>query len=136
MIASFAEEVIDAEDRVFREDRPRDAIELSRRGQVAPERLFHDDACMIGQVGGAEPCDHRRKERGRDGEVVSRAASATQRLVDLRERAPVVIVAAHVTEQGQKMVQGMLVIDPARSLDAVLHAIAQIRQAPLRRRRR
>ena len=30
------------------------------------------------------------------------------------------------------MVQGALVIDPARSLDAVLHAIAQMRQTPLR----
>ena len=108
------EEVIDAEDRVFREHRPRDAVELPRRGQVAAERLFDDDARMLGQVRGAEPCDHRREERGRDGEVVRRAPSATQRLFDLRERALVLIVPAHVAEQGQKLVEGALVIDPAR----------------------
>ena len=110
----------------------RDAVELPRGGQVASERLFDDDARMIGQVRGAEPCDHRREERGRDGEVVRRAPSATQRLFYRRERARVVIVPAHVPEQGQKMVEGALVIDPARSLDAVLHAIAQMRQTPLR----
>ena len=31
------------------------------------------------------------------------------------------------------MVEDAVVIDPARSLDAVLHAIAQMRQTPLRR---
>ena len=74
------EEVVDAEDGVFREHRPRDAVELPRRGQVAAERLFDDDARMIGQVRSTEPRDHRREERGRDGEVVRRAPSAAQRL--------------------------------------------------------
>ena len=110
----------------------RDAVELPRGGQVASERLFDDDARMLGQVRGAEPFDHRLEERGRDGEVVRRAPGAAQRFLDRRERARVVIVPAHVTEQGQKMVQGALVIDPARSLDAVLHAIVQIRQTPFR----
>ena len=103
----------------------RDAVELPRGGQVAAERLFDDDARMLGQVRGTEPFDHRREERGRDGEVVRRAPSATQRLLDRRERARVVIVPAHVAEQGQKLVEGALVIDPARSRDAVLHAVAQ-----------
>ena len=40
-----------------------DAVELARRGQVAPEGLFHDDPRMIGQARGAKPCDHRREER-------------------------------------------------------------------------
>ena len=60
----------------------RDAIELPRRGQVAPERLFDDDARLVGQARGAEPLDHRREERGRDGEVVRRAPSVAQRLLD------------------------------------------------------
>ena len=51
----------------------RDAVELARRGQVAPERLLDDDARVAGQAGGAEPLDHRREQRGRDGEVVRRA---------------------------------------------------------------
>ena len=110
----------------------RDAVELPRGGQVASERLFDNDARMLGQVRGAEPFDHRLEERGRDGEVVRRAPSATQRLFYRRERARVVIVPAHVPEQGQKMVEGALVIDPARSLDAVRHAFVQTRQTPLR----
>ena len=69
----LAEVVIDAEYRVFRKHRQRDAIELPRGSQVAPERLFDDDARVLGQAGGAEPLDHRREQRGRDGEVVRRA---------------------------------------------------------------
>ena len=55
------EEVIDAEDRVFREHRPRDAVKLAR-GQVASERLFDDDTPMLGQVSGTEPFDNRLEE--------------------------------------------------------------------------
>ena len=110
----------------------RDAVELPRGGQVASERLFDDDARMLGQVRGAEPFDHRLEERGRDGEVVRRAPGAAQRLFYRRERVRVVIIATHVPEPGQKMVEGALVIDPARSLDAVRHAFAQTRQTPLR----
>ena len=64
----------------------RDAIEFPRGGQVASERLFDDDARMVGQVRGAKSFDHRLEERGRDGEVVRRAPGATERLLDRRER--------------------------------------------------
>ncbi len=104
----------------------------SRRRQIAAEGLFDDDARMFGQVRGAECRDHLREERGGNGEVMRRAQSAAQRLFDLRERALVVIVPAHVAEQRHQLVQSASIIDPARSLDAVLHAIAQIRQTPLR----
>ena len=81
-------------------------------------------ACF-GQVRGAKPFDHRLEERGGDGQVVRGALGATQLLFDRRERARVLIVPTHVFEQGQKMVEGALVIDPARSLDAVGHAFVQ-----------
>ena len=45
----FPEEVVDAKDRVLREYRPRHVIELAGGGQVAPERLFDNDARMLGQ---------------------------------------------------------------------------------------
>ena len=124
--------MIDAEDRVFREHRVRNLVELPRGGQVASEWLFDNDARMLGQIRGTESFDHRLKERGRDSEVVRRAPSATQRLFYRRERARVFIVPTHVPEQGQKMVEGTLVIDPARSLYAVRHALVQTRQTPLR----
>jgi len=52
--------------------------------------------------------------RGTDGEVVRRTPSATQ-----------------VLDQRQKMVEGTLVIDLVRSLDAVRHAFAQTLKTPL-----
>ena len=91
----------------------RDVVELPRGGQVASERLFDNDARMLGQVRGAKPFDHRLEERGRDGQVVRWAPSATQLLFYRRERARVMIIPTHVPEQGQKMVEGTLVIDPA-----------------------
>ena len=103
----------------------RDAVELSRRGQVASERLFDNNARVLGQVCRAQPFDHRLEERGRDGQIMCRPPGLPQRLFDRRERARVVIVSAHVLEQGQKLLKGALVIDSARSLDAVCHTLVQ-----------
>ena len=47
-------------------------LRFARRGEIATERLFDDDARAFGQAGGAEPLDDRGEERGRDGEVVRR----------------------------------------------------------------
>ena len=78
-----------------------------------------------------KPFDHRLEERGGDGQVVCGVRGATQLLFDRRECARVVIIPTHVLEQGQKMAEGPLVIDPARSLDAVGNAFVQLRQTPL-----
>jgi hypothetical protein len=64
---------------------------------------------------GAEPLDDRRKDRGQDGEIVRRAPGTTQCLPDRGERVRVVIVPTDVLEQGQKMVEGGLVIDSSFS---------------------
>ena len=74
----LSEEVVDAEDRVFREHRVRDVVELPRGGQIASERLFDNDARMLGQVRGAKPFDDGLEERGWNREVVRRAPGATQ----------------------------------------------------------
>ncbi len=124
--------MVDAEDRVFREHRLRDAVELSRGRQVAPERLFDDDARPVGQTRSPKPLDDRREERGRDGEVVRRALSTTQRLFYRRERVPVIIVALYIPEQGQKVLERAPVIDPTRLCDALRHTCLQLRQTPLR----
>ena len=97
----------------LREYRLRRVIELAGGGQVAPERLFDNDARMLGQFRGAEPLDHRLEKRGRDGEVVRRTLGAAQRLLYRRERAIVTVVPVHITELGQKMGECTPVIDPA-----------------------
>jgi hypothetical protein len=51
----------------------RDAVELARRSQVAPERLLDDHARVLGQPRRASPVDHRLEQRGRNREVVRRA---------------------------------------------------------------
>ena len=57
----FPEVVVDSEDGVFREYRPRHFVEFLRGGQVASERLFHDDSRVFSQFRGAEFFDHRLK---------------------------------------------------------------------------
>jgi hypothetical protein len=90
------EKVVNAEDRIFREHRPGDTVELPRGSQVACERLFNNDAGMLGQVRGTKPLDYGLKERGRDGRVVRRTASATQLLFYRRERARVMIIPTYI----------------------------------------
>src|SRR5450759_4432517 len=128
----LAEEVIDAEDRIFREHRPRDAIELPRRGQVASEWFFDDDARVLGQARGAEPFDNRREQRGRDRKVMRWASGIAQRPFERLERGEVVVVAVDVAQQGEKMAESAPVIDPAELFYAVRRPSAKLRQAPLR----
>ena len=124
--------VVDAEDGIFRKHRQRDAIERPRRRQVASERLLDDDARLVGQTRGTESFDHRSEQRGRDGEVMRRAPGIPQRLPKRRERVRVVVITAHIPEQGKQVVKSAPVIDPAGLPDAVRRPFAQLRQAPLR----
>src|SRR5450759_4012362 len=75
------EVVVDAEDRVCREQRQRDAVELPRGSQVATERFCDDDARLIGQTRSTEPFDYRREQRRRNGEIVRRVPGIAQRLL-------------------------------------------------------
>src|SRR5690606_26486446 len=47
------QEVVDAKDRVFGEDRVCDTVEFASGGQVAPERFFNDDTRTVCQSGGS-----------------------------------------------------------------------------------
>ena len=105
---------------------------LPRGCQVASERLFDNNARMRGQVRGTESFDHHLEERGRDSEVVRRAPGSAQRALYRRERLRMIIIPAHILEQGQKMAEGRLVVDPARSSDAFRHVLVQTGQTPLR----
>ncbi len=44
----LGKEVIDAEDRIFREDRVRNSVEVSSRLQIPPERFFDNDPRTLG----------------------------------------------------------------------------------------
>ena len=109
----------------------RDLVELLCGGQVAPERLFDNNARVLGQFRGAETFDHGFKERGWNCQIVRRPPRLTQHFFDRRERAGVFIVSTHILEQGEKMLQCAFIIDSARSLYAVRHALVQTHHAPL-----
>ena len=110
------------------------ATRLSSRAEarLRPNGFSTMTRARVGQIRGAQPRDHRLEERRRDGQVVRRAPATAQRRLDGREGVRVVIVAADVPEQRQQMAEGTLVRDPARPLDAVFHALAQLRETPLR----
>src|SRR5579863_1237049 len=95
----FAEEVIDAKDRIFRENRPRHAVQRPSRSQVASKRLLDDDSRVLSQTRRAEPFDYGLKERRRNGEIMCRAARSPQRFPDRGERMAVVIIPTYIVEQ-------------------------------------
>ena len=110
---------------VLGEDGVRDAVELSRRGEVAAEGLFDDDARVLGQARGAQALDHGLEQRGRDGEVVRRPLGRAERRLERREGRRVLVVAADVAAAATAACRTPLVVDAARLLDAVAHALLQ-----------
>ena len=78
-----------------------DLVEFSCRGQVAPERLFHNDACMLGQVRRAETLDDRLEERWRNSQIMRRSSRVAERLFDGCE-------CARVSDPFCSSVQGLL----------------------------
>src|SRR6476469_6967988 len=65
--------VIDPEDGVLGEHRARHRVELARRGEIAPERFFYDDARTLREPRVAESLNHLLEEGGRNREVVCRS---------------------------------------------------------------
>src|SRR6185437_13911903 len=126
------EEVIDAEDRVFREHRVRDAVERPRRREVAPEGLLHDDARVLREARGAEALDHPGKERRGNGEIVRGAACLAERRVQLRESGEIVVVALHVVERREHAPERAAVVHLDRGADRLLGFLAQVGIGPLR----
>src|ERR1039457_2334834 len=106
-------------------------VELSCRGQVAPEWLFHNDACMFGQVRRAETLDDRLEERWRNSKIKRRSPRFTERLFDGYECARGFIVSTHILEQRQKTFERLFVIDSTRTLNTVRHPIVQALHTPL-----
>ena len=102
----LAEEVIDAEDRIVREDAARDAVEGARGAKIAPERLFDDDARIAGETGAAERFDHRLEQSGRDRQIVRGARDAAQRLLYRRAGGLIVVSGPGSRGREKRAVEG------------------------------
>ncbi len=66
----LAQEVVDPEDLLLVEDLVQLAVELLRRRQVGPERLLHDDAAALDEIGVAEQVHHGQRRLRRHAQVV------------------------------------------------------------------
>lgn len=77
------------------------AVDFARRGEIAPERLFDDGACVVGQSCATQSFDHRREQQRRNGEVVRRAARTAECSLERLERAGVPVITIDVTQQRQ-----------------------------------
>ncbi len=65
----LAEEVIDPEDLALGEDLVDGVVERSRRLQVGPERLLHDDSRVRDQAGLADQPDQAQRRLRRDAQI-------------------------------------------------------------------
>src|ERR1700721_4054758 len=127
----FAEEVINAEDRVLRKDRAGNLVQGACRGQVAAEGLLDDDARVAGKAFCAESMNHRPEQRRGNRQIKGWALGATQSLLDGRAGFAVGVVSTDVLKQRQHLLEGARVINAAGMLDAVFGAPRQSLNAPL-----
>ena len=79
-----------------------DGVELDRRGEVAAERLFDDDARVLRQPGRAQALDHGLEQRRRNGEVMRRPLRRAERGLQRLEGRRVLVVAADVAQQAEQ----------------------------------
>ena len=127
--------VVDPEDARLGEHRVKDAVELLRRLQVAPERLLDDDAGVLRAVGRAEALDDRGEEARRDREVVRGALRAAEGLTQRLEGGLVAVVPVDVAHELREPAERALVVDTtAVRLDAVAGPVAQLLHRPRRGR--
>ena len=140
----LAEVVVDAEDRVGREDALDDVVELARALEVVAERLLDDHPAPGVGVGLAQPgalellADHgerRRRDREVEGEVAARAALVLEVLDRLGEQVEgrgVVESAWHETEPlGQVAPHALAERRPRVLLDRVVDDLAEVLVGPV-----
>ncbi len=79
----LAEEMIDAENLIFRKYLVQFGIEPLGAGEVDAERFFHDDARVGDQIGLLQQAHCRQGGLGRHAQIVNAPALAAQRLFGL-----------------------------------------------------
>src|SRR6188472_4483506 len=93
-----------------------DLVELTRRLEVATERLLDDDARVLRAARRAEVLDHDSEQRRRDREVVRGATGVAELLLQLAEGTERRVVAVDVVERGRELLERGFVVDPSAVL--------------------
>src|SRR5271165_1680661 len=91
--------MVDAENRVFGEVLNKRAVERTRRFEIAPERLFDDNARVQVEPACGERRPDRAEQSGRDREIMQRPPGGPQRLLERLEGLRVVIVAIDIIQE-------------------------------------
>ena len=82
----FAEEVIDSEDLIFREDLVHRRVEQLGAFEIGAKRLLHDDAGTLDQIGFGQHLHHRTCRTRGNAQVVQASRRAGQALLRLVPR--------------------------------------------------
>ena len=140
----LAEVVVDAEDRLGREDLGHDGVELLRALEVVTERLLHDDAAPAVRVVLGQPVlleladdvgEEPRRDREVEGVVAGRAALAVELLdgvLELGEGDVVGEVAGHEAEALRQLPPDLLTKRRPRVLaHGVVHDLGEVLVGPV-----
>src|SRR5207253_1903359 len=92
--------VIDPEDALLRKVLEKRAVQRLRRGEVATERLFDDDARVLRRGTARKSFHDGREEARRHRQIVEWPRRAAERLAQAVERRLVGVVAVDVLEKG------------------------------------
>ena len=106
-------------------------VQRPRRLEVAPKRLFDDDAPALCKAHVAELVYDRREQLRRDCEVVDRAAGARERVVQCDVGPRVVVGAPDIADERRKLLVSRG-IEPLRAgRQAVPHTLAEPVSGPV-----
>ena len=129
--AHLAEEVVDPVELRFVDVAVDLVGEGLRRLEIVAERLFDDDARVLGQAGLGQPLDHRSEEEGRDLQVEDRIARIVDGACDALERAGVSEVARHVRQSRGEALEHLVVHGLAARLDRLPRPLPQVLRRPV-----
>ena len=129
----LAQVMIDAKNHLLAKYLMQRPVQRPRGLEVASERLFDDDARLLGAAHAAERGDDDRKRVGRNRQIVertrARAERATQRVVGRG----IAVIAPDVVEQGSEFRERRVVQQPLL-LQTVVHQRAERRSVARRAR--
>ena len=126
----FPEVMVDAEDVGLRKRRAQGDVQGLGRGQISSERLFDDDACLLGATRAAESLNHRAEQTRRNGQVVRRSRRVAKGFSQLLVRCRILIVAVDVLELLQEFAERRLIHASPVLAEALTGPRPQLLQRP------